>query len=214
MQRRQFIILAAVTAAGCSSAYYSIWEKMGYEKRDILVSRVEDARNEQQEAKKQFQTTLQRFQELTNFNGGELEAKYKKLNSEYESCVARAEAVSKRIKSVDKVANDLFAEWESELNQYNNADLRRDSEHKLHETRERYGQLLAAMQKSEEKMKPVLSVFHDQVLYLKHNLNAEAIASLKGTASDIDQNVTKLIADMNKSISEANSFISQLRTQK
>ena len=31
-------------------------------------------------------------------------------------------------------------------------------------------------------MKPVLAAFHDQVLVLKHNLNARAIASLEGTA--------------------------------
>src|ERR1700744_564548 len=105
--------LSAIT--GCSSAYYAAWQKLGYEKRDILVSRVKDARDEQEDAKKQFKTTLQQFQELTNYNGGDLEAKYKKLNGEYESAESQAAAVTKRVNSVDKVANDLFAEWEKEL---------------------------------------------------------------------------------------------------
>ena len=200
--------------AGCSTVYYSAWEKLGYEKRDILVSRVQGARDEQQDAKKQFQTTLDRFKEITNFNGGDLETKYTTLSAEYDSCEERAKAVTKKINSVDKVATDLFAEWQSELDQYSNPDLKRDSALKLEETKARYAQLLAAMRHSESTMQPVLKAFHDQVLYLKHNLNAAAIASLKDTSAGIETDVTKLVADMEKSIDEANSFINQLQAAK
>ncbi len=214
MNRRIFLLGSAVILVGCSSAYYSMWEKLGYEKRDILVSRVQDARDEQQDAKKQFQSTLDQFKAITNFDGGDLEAKYKKLSAEYDSCEARADAVHKRIKAVDKVANDLFVEWEKELSEYTNPDLKRDSEEKLRETKLRYAQLLGVMRKSEDKMAPVLAAFKDQVLYLKHNLNAQAIASLKGTAAGIDADVTKLIQDMDASINEATTFIAQLKQTK
>ena len=59
---------------------------------------------------------------------------------------------------------------------------------------------------------PVLAAFHDQVLFLKHNLNAEAISSLKETAGGINDDVKALIADMDKSINEANSFVAQMKT--
>ena len=216
MKRNSILImtLGLMTIVGCSAAYYSVWEKLGYEMRDILVSRVQSARDEQQDAKKQFQTTLQRFQELTHFNGGDLEAKYDTLNSEYQSCEERAAAVTKKINSVDKVAKDLFAEWEKELGEYSNPDLKRDSEQKLEETKARYAQLLASMRKSESKMKPVLTRFHDQVLYLKHNLNAAAIGSLKDTSAAIEGDVTKLVQDMENSINESNTFIQQLQSAK
>src|SRR5262245_45621088 len=103
---------------GCKSAYYGTWEKLGWAKRDILVDRVKDARDDQNAAKEQFKTTLEQFQQLTGFQGGDLEAKYKKLNSAYESCQSRADDVSKQIKSVDSVANDMFSEWHEELKQY------------------------------------------------------------------------------------------------
>ncbi len=74
---------------GCASTYYDVWQKLGYEKRDILVSRVKGARDDQQDAKQQFQTTLEQFQALTNFKGGDLESEYKKLNSQYDSCESR-----------------------------------------------------------------------------------------------------------------------------
>ncbi len=208
------VVLTMAMFTGCSTAYYGVWQKLGYEKRDILVSRVKNARDDQQQAKEQFKTTLEKFQELTNFKGGDLEAKYKKLNSEYESCQSRAESVSKRINSVDKVANDLFAEWEKELGEYSDANLRRSSQEKLNETKARYSQLIAVMRKSEAKMQPVLNAFKDQVLFLKHNLNAEAIASLHTTAAGIDSDVSQLIKDMEASINEANSFIGQLEKSK
>src|SRR5258708_451090 len=97
-------VLILLSLSGCRSAYYAAWEKLGYEKRDILVSRVESARDSQQAAKEQIKTTYQRFQELTHYNGGDLEAKYNKINAAYESATSRAQTVSKRIDSVDKVA--------------------------------------------------------------------------------------------------------------
>jgi hypothetical protein len=214
---RQLVRLTAVSLAlicsfGCKSAYYGTWEKLGWAKRDILVDRVKEARDDQNAAKEQFKTTLEQFQQITGFQGGDLEAKYKKLNSAYESSQSSADAVSKRIKSVDTVANDMFNEWKEELKQYDNPKLRESSEQKLNDTKQRYAQLIAAMRKSEASMSPVLKAFHDQVLYLKHNLNAAAIASLQTTASEIDADVQKLIKDMEASIAEANSFISQMKT--
>src|SRR5271154_1886364 len=76
--------LSLLLAVGCSTVYYGVWQKLGYEKRDILVSRVQEGRDDQQSAETQFKTTMQKFQELTNYNGGDLEAEYDKLNSSYE----------------------------------------------------------------------------------------------------------------------------------
>jgi ElaB/YqjD/DUF883 family membrane-anchored ribosome-binding protein len=197
---------------GCKSAYYGAWQKLGYEKRDILVSEVEDAKADQEKAKEQFKTTMQRFQELTGFQGGELEAKYKKLNSEYERCKSRADAVSTQVADVDETANDLFKEWDKELAQYSDASLRSKSEQQLQQTKQRYQELIATMRKAESSMQPVLKAFGDQVLFLKHNLNAQAIASLQTTSQQIDQNVQALIKDMEASINEANEFISQMKT--
>lgn len=205
------IILAAMLVVGCSSVYYSIWQKLGYEKRDILVSRVQKARDSEEAAKEQFKTTYQRFQELTNFKGGDLEAEYNKINSAYETAKSRADAVSDHINSVDKVANDMFAEWQQELSQYNNQDLRRQSEQKLNQSKAQYQQMIAAMRRSEKKMQPVLGAFHDQVLFLKHNLNAAAISSLSSTTAGIQSDVQNLIRDMEQSINEANAFVDHLK---
>jgi hypothetical protein len=207
------ILLCSVAfggATGCKSASNSLWGMMGYEKRELLVSDVKKARDAQNVAKTEIQTTMQRFKEVTGFQGGALEAKYEKLKSAYERAQSRADTVTSKIGDVETTANSMFSEWKKELGEYADPNLRRQSEQKLDETKQQYQQLLAAMRTAESKMKPVLRAFNDQVLYLKHNLNAAAIASLQGTAVQIDKDVAALIADMEKSINEANAFVANI----
>ena len=201
------VLLLGSMLTGCKSASNAFWEKMGYEKRELLVSDVKKARDEQNKAKEEIKTTMERFKEVTNFQGGELETKYNKLKSAYDDASSRAGKVSGRIKDVEKTAGDLFEEWEEELSQYTDAQLKSQSREKLDDTKAKYKQLVGVMKQAESKMTPVLQAFNNQVLYLKHNLNAAAISSLQGTAASIDSDVTKLIAEMEASIKEANDFI-------
>lgn len=198
------------TAAGCQSTYYGIWEKLGWHKRDILVERVSEARDEQQDAKEQFKSALEQFADVVQFEGGDLQAKYDKLAAQLDVSKASADRVSQRIDSVESVAEALFAEWEDELEQYQNQDLRRLSEQQLRETRKRYDALIGAMRAAEAKMAPVLTAFNDHVLFLKHNLNARAIASLQGTTAELEQDVARLIHEMEQAIDEANTFIDSM----
>ncbi len=196
--------------SGCQTAYYGTMEKLGIHKRDILADRVVDARDSQQDAKEQFKSALEQFTVVTNFNGGDLEETYSRLNSEFEESEAAANAVHDRIDAVEEVAEALFDEWKKELSIYTNQNLRRSSEKKLRATQSKYRQLLSAMQRAEKKIDPVLSVFRDQVLFLKHNLNAQAISSLKSELRAVKSNVASLVSAMEKSIGEADAFIQTL----
>lgn len=214
LMKKHLIMLGCIALlSACSSAYYGAMEKFGVYKRDILVSRVEEARDAQQDAKKQFDSALAQFRSVVNFDGGNLEKEYNRLQKSYDRSVAAAEDVSARIRSIEKVAEDLFKEWEKELQQYSNSSLRNDSQHQLSATRQEYAQLLRSLRAVEQKMPPVLSVFHDQVLYLKHNLNARAIRALHQEYRTIEGNVSRLIAEMNQSIGEAERFIQKMRQQ-
>jgi hypothetical protein len=201
------LFLVAVLVA-CTSVYYSAMERVGIEKRDLLVKRVTGVQDEQIAAKKQFESSLEELSDLINFQGGELERKYRSIKSAYEKSEDKAKSVSNKIDSVESVAEDLFREWAKELKEYSNESLRQKSRVKLERTRERYKPLIAAMRKSEAKMPPVLSALKDQVLYLKHNLNAEAIAALKTELSGIETDVASLIREMDVSIREAERFLS------
>lgn len=204
---------AALLAAlcGCTSLNYKMQEKfLGNEKRDILVSRVGKANDAQKETQEVFKDALEQFNSVVQFDGGNLQKQYDKMSAQLERCEGRAEAVHTRIADVDRVARDLFREWAAEAKQFKNAEFRRDSEAKLRETQRNYERMLGAMRNAEEKIEPVLSVFRDQVLYLKHNLNAKALASLQDETARIEMDVNGLIKDLSAAIAEADRFIQSM----
>jgi chromosome segregation ATPase len=209
--RNVFLIAALIMVAGCETAYYETAEKLGFHKRDILIDRIESAQEAQEEGQEQFKSALEQFQAVVNFDGGELQDVYEKLNDEYEDSVDAAETITDRIDSVESVANALFDEWQEELGEYSNERYRRDSERQLKETQRRYNRLVASMRKAERSIEPVLTTLKDNVLFLKHNLNARAIASLKNELGTVNKDVANLVATMQSAIDESNAFIAELR---
>ncbi len=206
------IVAFTILAGGCQQAYIAAAESMGYQKREMLVDRVQNARDEQTDARKEFTSTLDQLMALSGAQPGELEKVYDRLKKSLSRSEKKARAVRERIGKVDVVANALFSEWTAELDQYSNPSLRRASEQQLDATRTRYDELIGAMRTAESKMDPVLVAFREQVLFLKHQLNARAIASLETSASQLESEVAALIAEMDESIREANAFIDSMRS--
>ena len=205
-------LLAVGVAAlcGCSTMYYSTLEQFGQEKRDILVKRVGKANEAQKETQEVFKDALEQFGAVVKYDGGNLQKQYDKMSAELERCEGRAADVHTRINDVDQVARDLFREWKAEARQYQNAEYRRDSETKLRDTQRNYERMLSAMRNAESKIEPVLAVFRDQVLFLKHNLNARALAALQDESARIETDVNRLIQDLSAAIAEADRFIQTL----
>lgn len=204
---------ALFLAGGCSSAYYNTMEKFGFAKRDLLVDRVDETRKSQSEAKEQFASALEHFLAVTKVDGGELQRKYDDLNKQFQRSEKAAKEVRDHIDSVEDVAEALFREWKQELSQYSNPSLRGESQKQLDSTRRRYDDLVRLMRRAADRMDPVLSTFRDQVLFLKHNLNARAIASLDTTSRTLEADISRLIADMEASIRESEAFIKSLKSE-
>jgi hypothetical protein len=207
------LIMTSLGLYACDTAYIAAMDKMGYAKRDLLSNRVKSARDAQEEAKKDIQSALEQFGKVVAYQGGDLEATYKTLNAELQNSEDSADTVRKRIRDVESVGDALFSEWESELGQYSSADLRRKSEAKLAQTKTRYKDMLGAMNRAEQRIDPVLKPLRDQVLYLKHNLNARALAAMKDELVKVDAQVDRLVRDMNRSIAEANKFIETMEKE-
>lgn len=210
--RRMFVLglgFASVVLAtsACESWYYGTMKKFGVEKRDLLVKRVRDARKTQEEARDEFKSALERFRSVIEVEGGALEDKYNKLNKELERSEDRAKDVRDRIGSVRNVSEDLFKEWQKELSQYSDRSLRAESERELRETRQRCATVIAAMERAQAKIEPVLAPLRDRVLFLKHNLNAQAIGAIDAELIKVRTNIDALVADLEQSIAEAEAFI-------
>ena len=203
--------LAVIFLGACSQAYYGAMEKVGIHKRDILVDRVEDARDAQSEAQKQFASALEQFSAVVHIENSDLKNAYEKLNAEYQDSEDAAKKVSERIDKVESVADALFEEWSEELKLYKSAELLKASQKKLRDTKVHYREMLASMRRAEKSMEPVLRSFRDNVLFLKHNLNAQAIGSLRSEFSALKGEIDGLIKHMNEAIETSNKFIADIK---
>jgi len=214
MKIRQLVLFTIILGLGaCSTMYYGTMEKLGVHKREILVDRVKAARDTQNEAKQQFLTAMEQFKSVVNFKGGDLEKEYNKLNATLKRSESKAEDVRNRIRAVEDVSEALFSEWRSEIKQYTNDTLRRSSQRKYDLTRKKYMELIGAMKRAESKLEPALAPLRDQVLFMKHNLNARAIAGLSDELVSVQTNVDTLVRDMERAIAQADAFIASLQEE-
>lgn len=200
-------VALALSSASCRSLYYSAWEMVGQEKRDLLRSSLSSMVDDQKEAGQAFTTALERVKALTQFDGGDLEREYDRLKGSYDDAQSSAKAIDDRIAEIERVASDLFEEWNREIGEIQSADLKAGSRRKLAETRARYDRAHASMVESRGRMEPALTLLRDHVLYLKHNLNAAAVGSLTESMAGIERSVSDLQASLEASIREAQSFL-------
>ena len=207
--RASALIGLLLLPVGCQKTYYNVLEQVGIEKRQLLTRRVTSAKESQEEAQEEFRDALEKFQAVTGYHGGELEDRYDDLRDAYERSEERAHDVSERIDAVESVAEALLDEWKDELDKYQDRSLRRRSETRLHSTEREVDRLLRAMHAAEKSLSPVLQKLEDRVLYIKHNLNAAALAGLDEEVPELRRDVDRLVQEMQESIAEADRFIQQ-----
>ncbi|HQI50219.1 MAG TPA: DUF2959 family protein, partial [bacterium] len=70
-----------------------------------------------------------------------------------------------------------------------------------------------AMKKAEWRLEPALIPLRDQVLFMKHNLNARAIAGLSDEVVTVETRVDSLVADIEVAVKEADAFIATLQEE-
>lgn len=208
-----FTIIALMLMTGCQSAYYSAMEKVGVHKRDIMLDRVENAQTAQEDAQQQFKSALDQLSQLISYDGGDLAEQYELVNDQYEASKASAEEVTTRIDAIESVADALFDEWNDEIQQYSSNNLKRQSQQKLAKTERNYQSLIKSMHKAKDRMAPVLVALKDNSLYLKHNLNAQAIGALQGEYKTIKRDVESLVSEMSKAIAQSQEFIDLLKPE-
>ncbi|MCQ8105701.1 DUF2959 domain-containing protein [Methylomonas sp. SURF-2] len=197
------------------NAYYQSRESLlGHHKRDIVVAQVDQACESLKDSRDQFVDALEKFKTIARYDDSPLELRYQQLKKRYDICRGKADQVGQRIQAIEEVSAALFAEWEAELELYSNRALRARSQQQLKKSRQQYGRLVKSLQMAEARMQPVLAAFQDQVLFLKHNLNAHAIAALRHEFIEMGLDISKLIEVMEKTIAEASQFVSVLVEQK
>jgi hypothetical protein len=204
------IAVSALGSFGCrSSTYYEAMDTVGYEKREMLVDRVEEARDTQIEAKQQLQTALYTLRRFESIPAGELTQLRDDLDGEVDKTEGQLNELQGDIQSVESIAQEVFDDWEAELQKYDSDELRRKSAQELEETKRNYGALISELRSTHEKLATVIAPLKDQVLFIEHAINAGETPPKSDKLDDVRQQISTLIEELEGSIDRTQRFIEQ-----
>ncbi len=190
----------------CEPRSYRIWEFLGWEKREILSSEVENVGENQKEIKEDFQSIYERIKTEYDYERDEIDDLYDQLKSDYEKAKNKADRIKASSKKIRQIAKALFAEWEEEAMAISNKNYRKDSLVKLRQAQARFKHLSASLHRSESQLDRVLVQLNDQVLYLKHNLNAKSLALFESEIKLVKNEIDELIKAIEKTIQYSQTF--------
>lgn len=204
------ILLSFSLFSSCSTVYYNLWETLGKEKRDLLEMNMQSANEDQEDIEKEYKDSLDRIRKKYSFKEGELEQTYDRLSDDYEDIKNKQDDFSEKLKLISDIAYDLFDEWKKEARALDNKTYKRNSLRKLSSTKSSFSAVLANMKKVESRSSRILKKFHDQVIYIKHNLNAKIVGNLRTELNLLESEMTELIKEIQASRVQATKFISTL----
>ena len=174
-------------------------------KHDLLLERLEETVALQEETK---QYLLEAYDVLASVSGDvvEVDAQVDTLTKTYEQSEDIAQNLKKQMKAVDRLAKGLFIEWRRELRQYDNKNLRAKSAENLKKTKDQYQALHLALKKSYQSVEPLLSLLHDNQLYLKHNRSETAMQGFQQEVESAGTQMDSMIETIELSIEESQAF--------
>lgn len=214
--QKQALIIAIIlpvvlSLAGCQTMQGALNQTKvmigAAQKRDIMVSEVQNARVSLEEVKAQFQMSMEQFKTVLLNSQAKAEEKHKALKSETKTTSKKAEDIQDSIDSVSKAAEAMFVEWETELNQYSSENLRSSSAMSLQEVKDQNAKFINAMTLANEKAAPVITAFNDLVLFSKNSLTDQVMDSLQSELASVEESVAGAVMELDNSISEADTLI-------
>ena len=186
-------------------------ESSAQPKRNPLIGEVRNVRVAQQQTKDQFLMTLASFGALIDQTGGEVRNGYEAFSDELQKSESMAAALRERIGHLEEKGRLYFEPRESSLYGFTDRGSDQTGDAKSNATHQRYQDLLRAMKQAEQDIDPVLTVFRDQLVFAKYNLNAEAIARLQDELAAVEADTATLVGKLDSAIAEADTFIGAMR---
>jgi len=165
------------------------------------------------DAKLQFIKTIDVYNSILAEDAKDRKKLYKKLQSEMAATQEKRAEVGRRADHMRLEAGIVFKSWADSTVGIESPDLRKRSEERLEKTKDRCAEIQSAGQSAVDVYAPVMKALQDQVTYLGHDLNAEAVASLKPDAEKVNAQAQELTKRLDEAIAVANQNINALRPQ-
>jgi hypothetical protein len=201
------IALLALGAVGAAA------QDEGLKQVQALIKRANSTVGSIDDAKLQIQKTMDAYNAVLAPETTDRRGAYKKLQKEMATTEKKRVEVSARAKEMNTDADTLFKSWESSTASIQSPEMRKKSEDRLAKTKTRYAEIGTTGQKAAALYDPFIKTLHDQVEFLGHDLNADAIKSLAPDAAKLNAQANELYAAIDKTTAAANSNIAALKPE-
>jgi uncharacterized protein YhaN len=183
----------------------------GVKQVEQLVKRANSTVGAINEAKLQIQKTMAAYDTVLAADTKDRRGAYKKLQKEMANTEKKRVDVAERSKEMNAQADTVFKNWEGSTAAISNPDLRKRSEDRLAQTKERFGAIRNTGQEATELYGPFMKSLQDQVTFLGNDLNASAVASLAPDAAKLKASAAELYTAIDKTTAAANANIAALK---
>ena len=179
-------VLAGLTACKGSSK-----QMVGLRRVDDLLGRIERVHVECELSRESARIALDTLHAVVAL-GTDAMASYAELVDALEVSEERAEALRAVIKPMDRAAEQVFEQWNSDLNSFTRAEMRKRSRDRMLDTRERYDAIITAAEPAREAYEELNAGLRDCVLFLGHDFNANAVAEIESDVLALTQLASEL----------------------
>jgi hypothetical protein len=205
--------VAVAIAAGVVLATAAAAQDAGVKQVEALVGASGQTVQAIADTKLQLLKTMDVYNALLADDAKDRKKLYKDLQREMAGTEKRRAEIATRAGAMALEADILFKKWEASTAAIESESLRKRSEERLTKTKASYAEIRASGDKAAGLYTPVMKTLADQVTYLGHDLNPDAVASLKPDADKLNKNVHELVKAIDDTITTTNGRIGSLRPQ-
>ena len=207
---KSLVIVVAVLVGWAGSAWA---QDEGVKQVQQLVKKANSTVGAINETKLQLQKTMAAYDSVLAPDTKDRRDAYNKLQKEMTNTEKKRAQIAQRSTEMNAQADTVFKDWEGSTAAIQNPDLRKRSEDRLGQAKERFGQIRTTGQDASELYGPFMKSLQDQVTFLGNDLNPSAVASLAPDAAKLKAQADELYAAIDKTTAAANANIAALKTQ-
>jgi hypothetical protein len=193
-----FLLMGLLLLSGCQSVHRAASERFSLARQDSLVREIDRASRLHQATADQLGVALETYQYVLDPEEFSLRERYELLSREYVRAERLAADTRERIEDMEHAARAHFVDWENRLYEYTDPVIRNASRQQLDASRQEYERVVTHVRRTETRTNRVIQAFGDQVRFLRHNLNQQAIGALRNPATELQLEVTDLMEEMQK----------------
>lgn len=196
------IWLLATACAGTSERSESI------EQVDELLRRIERVQAESAVAKESAHSALNELCTLVSpgFKGDAAMA-FAKFVAASDASEEQGETLRDSVEPMRDAADALFRRWTKDMEAFGNSRMRQRSQTRLDETRTSYQSIVGASQAAQIALDAFHDDLRDHATFLRHDLNANSVASLRGDVRQLREQIEGLDMRFDATVAAARAYV-------